>query len=437
MLANAAFGTRPAREQVVAALAGVALAVFLLGPRAAPGLVVVVTGAMLAASTVVDGRGFVARLSAVGASIPVLMLTAFGGWALLAVMWSVDRIEALGKVAQFAAALTAVAAVGSVRADLSDRVVRDMARAALVAFAAGLMFLAVEELTGHAIKRFVFTLLTWARPSTKHIAVAVDSGDVTQIAGYISNRNMAALSLTLWPVLLIAWRLVDAGRRGLVAASLAAVAAGTIALSQHDTSVLAFVGAAVVGIAMLRYARMALAAVAIGWVVATMAVVPITDWAFRSAQLHQASWLPHTARQRIILWGYTAQQVALRPLLGVGTDSTKTLDARRGPRVETPAGFGYQWRTGPHAHNIYLQTWYELGLPGALLLCAVGLAVLRAIAGLPSRVQPFMAAAFVSAAITAAFTWGLWQAWFMAAFTLSAILCLLALELDRRLDSRG
>ena len=46
-----------------------------------------------------------------------------------------------------------------------------------------------------------------------------------------------------------------------------------------------------------------------GWITATLLVVPIATYSYERGELHFASWLPHTARQRIILWGYTAEQV--------------------------------------------------------------------------------------------------------------------------------
>ena len=449
MLATAARGARQARTPVLPVLAGFLVAAFLLAPRAAPPVALALVGVLLAAAPALNLRGPLGRVGLAGTAtrnattrVPaaVFAIAGFAVWSLVTILWAADPVDAVGKVLLLAAFIAIVTAANRVLPDIPDRRLHEIARAAFIAFAAGLAYLAVEELTDHAIKRLLFTLVPWFRPSAKHASISADNGEVTSIAGYVSNRSMAALTLTLWPMLLLAWHLAARSwrwlpRRWVALAGLVAVAGAAMAMSEHDTSVLA-IAAAIAVLALTRWLpRTGIMLVAAGWLIATLAVAPITDWAFRSAELHKASWLPHTAQQRIILWGYTAQQVAKRPLLGVGADSTKPLDARRGPKVETPAGFSYQWRTGPHGHNIFLQTWYELGLPGALLLCAFGLLLLRAIARLDDVARPVMAAAFVSATITAAFTWGLWQPWFLGAFTLSGLLCLLALELHRRVQA--
>ena len=109
-------------------------------------------------------------------------------------------------------------------------------------------------------------------------------------------------------------------------------------------------------------------------------------------------------------------------------------DARRqAPATGADAGgYVYPWRSGPHAHNVFLQVWYELGAVGARLFCALGLAVLAAIARAARPAQAYLAAGFASASVIGAFTWGLWQPWFLAAFVFSAMLAILAAEAQRR-----
>jgi hypothetical protein len=51
---------------------------------------------------------------------------------------------------------------------------------------------------------------------------------------------------------------------------------------------------------------------------------------------------------------------------------------------------------------------------------------------LPSADQPFVFASFASTMVLAAFTWGIWQPWFMCAFGLWAVLLLVSLDATRR-----
>jgi hypothetical protein len=115
-------------------------------------------------------------------------------------------------------------------------------------------------------------------------------------------------------------------------------------------------------------------------------VIPASFAAYDSG-LHLATWLPKSARARVILWEYTAEQVLNRPF----------------------------------SHDIYLQTWYELGAVGALLLAIAGAAVVLLIFLLPLSAQPFAAGAFAAFAIVGAFAWGMWQSWFMCGVALLPI----------------
>ena len=65
------------------------------------------------------------------------------------------------------------------------------------------------------------------------------------------------------------------------------------------------------------------------------------------------------------------------------------------------------WKTGPHSHNEFLQTWYELGAVGVILLLAAGCAVIGYIGRLPpANLRPFMLAQFAVFFVMAAFSWG-------------------------------
>ena len=77
--------------------------------------------------------------------------------------------------------------------------------------------------------------------------------------------------------------------------------------------------------------------------------------------------------------------------------------------------------TAHHAHSVFLQTWYELGIVGAILLAAAGAFVVLRIELLPLQAQPFAAATFVAFVVIASFAWGMWQTWFMCATALTAL----------------
>ena len=85
-------------------------------------------------------------------------------------------------------------------------------------------------------------------------------------------------------------------------------------------------------------------------------------------------------------------------------------------------------RASIHSHSVYLQTWFELGLIGALLLSAFGLSIIGAIRRLAPRLQQYGLATFATAAAMASVSYGMWQAWFMASFGLCAALFVLGAQ---------
>jgi O-antigen ligase len=73
-----------------------------------------------------------------------------------------------------------------------------------------------------------------------------------------------------------------------------------------------------------------------------------------------------------------------------------------------------------HAHSVFLQTWFELGLVGATLLTLFGLALVQSIMALGAAVRPYALATFASTAVMAASSYGMWQYWYLAMFGLCA-----------------
>jgi len=61
---------------------------------------------------------------------------------------------------------------------------------------------------------------------------------------------------------------------------------------------------------------------------------------------------------------------------------------------ERPKGFVIRRTTGQHAHNLFLQSWYELGVFGVILAAIAGAAVALRILLLPAAAQAYGAACF-------------------------------------------
>ncbi len=408
---------------------GIALGAVLVAPRAAAGSLVILAAVFGLPLLAERWRDRLWPLPAV-----MLALAAFGGYIAINALWSVNRGEAYGKVlfVFVAAALVWLAIAGI--AQLARAQLERLAKVAMVAIALGAVYLFIEVFSNQAIKRVVMGLAPFIQlESTKHVRVV--DGRVAAIGEYVLNRNMAVLVLLLVPALLLIQSLLSTIGARVAAAVLLAITTMALFKSEHETSMLAliFAGGTFAGMSLAPTAMRRL--VYAGWIIATLLVVPIAAVSY-AAGLHQAQWIPQTGRNRIILWGYTAKEVRAAPILGTGVASTKELDSRAEATAIQPADHTYPLRTGRHSHNIFMQTWYELGAVGAFLLLGIGLAALSVLTRLPRAHEPYALASFVSAVIIGCFSWGMWQTWFIAAYALWAVLLALAVALaDRRRDA--
>ena len=279
----------------------------------------------------------------------------------------------------------------------------------------GLGYLFVEVVSGQSIKIWVYTLLGMRPTDLAHAEYYVWSDQrIMSISAEDLTRNMASVTLFLWPAVMAA-RGTLRRRYSLIVAGLLVLLAGfVILMTNHETSKLAFVAALAAFVGACLSARLVGHIVAIGWVIACLAVLP-SALVLHRLDLHNAAWLQHSAQHRIIIWNHTAEQVLEAPLLGVGARTTYVLGPQLENRVTQP-GEVFPRTLSVHSHSVYLQTWFELGLIGATLLTLLGLSILHAIRSLARPLQPYAYATFVSAAVMAASSYGMWQIWFVSLF---------------------
>jgi O-antigen ligase len=347
----------------------------------------------------------------------LVALVAFALYAMLSAVWAANPGGAFAKSLLFLAATLVVFASMTAFAKLQAHEAERAARVFIAGSLCGAIFVLVELLTQGALTRFAMNWMPAFKPDrAKHVAIS--EGWVRRISVSEFNQHVAMLTLQLWAGLL-ALTAIEAGRRRAILMLLYfCTLAVPIFISQHESSQIAVViGLFVLALAW-KWPRQIVAGVALCWVLGFILVLPLDFLAFRTAELHQARWLPTSARARIIIWEYTAAQVLERPLTGIGADSTARVKARRTTPEEQPKGFVYKRTTGQHAHNVFLQTWYELGIVGAVLFAIAGAAIAFRIRLLPRLAQPFAAAAFMAFATIAALAWGIWQVWLVCAVAL-------------------
>ncbi len=251
--------------------------------------------------------------------------------------------------------------------------------------------------------------------STKHVKIS--QGQIAGINLSDLNQNVAIAMFNLWPGLL-ALRMIEGGtRRAIVIGLYFLAVAVAVSLSQHQSSQLALIASIPVFLLAYRWPKRVIRALAALWCLAFVLVLPADFLAYR-AGLETAPWLPKSFQARIILWEFTATRVLDHPWLGIGAASTPALKEQH---PERPKDFVYPLNTGEHAHDLFLQTWYELGAVGVLLVALAGAALALRMTLLPAEAQPFAAAAFATFMVIAAFGWSMWQTWLVCAVALLII----------------
>jgi O-antigen ligase len=231
---------------------------------------------------------------------------------------------------------------------------------------------------------------------------------------------------------LAASELADGVRgRVMLRVSLIGPAVAAILLSHHATSKVALIGGVLI-LALHRCApRLGTRVLGATWLVACVAAVPVA-FALYANQLHAKEWLFPSARHRIVIWEYTAEKVAKAPILGAGVSTARALDKlEEGTRTLAP-GTPFPRETSLHAHNAYLQVWFEAGAVGAALLLTIGLLVIGALGRTPARVQSLLLATFASHALVAAFGFSIWAPWLLSSFALAAMFASPAVALASR-----
>jgi O-antigen ligase len=353
----------------------------------------------------------------------LLSLLAVALYLFLNATWSADFGNALGKAANFL--VFSILTIAASRAPFAwqPRRLKAVCLALAAGAALGLLYLIVELASHQLLARGLYNLLPFTRPEGPK-GVDLHGHEIVHISLFELNRPIAVLTLSFWPVVLCLLALEARLWRRLACASFALLAAAAIFLSEHQTSQIAIIVSVVVFGICLASVKLGRYVVLLGWLLAFLAVVPAAILAMKS-DLNNASWLPMSARERIILWAYTAEHVKDHPIVGIGVNSTRALnrtkDAKQQADAARPQGYVYDWWAGVHAHNEFLQTWYELGVVGVILLMLAGAGVISAIVLLPIESQPYILAHFTAFMAVSASAWGMWQSWLMALAGLAAI----------------
>ncbi len=299
-----------------------------------------------------------------------------------------------------------------------------------IAVMIGTVVLLFEVWSNQYIRRLAIEYIDLLRPPTLGKHYKVNASGVLQIYGFELNRSLAAANMIFWPAMLCAAS-VWSGRTFIFAAIVLAGAVGfATAGSVHETSKIAFVFGVFVFALSRCWPRATAASMAGVWVILILGVVPATLVAYNHFGLQNSSWLQYSARHRIMIWNDVSEQVKKAPWFGVGARTAYVLSESGKKELKKEAKPSGQ--SAKHTHNVYLQTWYELGFAGVILMLAAGLATLLAAARVPDPQRPFVLATAGVFMAEIGSSWEIWQRWFFALFVLTAFFTLLGLRSSKR-----
>ncbi len=370
----------------------------------------------------------------------LLALVCFGAWAAVTLAWTPAPIQGLIKVATYAAIVLLTARAVLHFAALAPCVQRRIVDAFAIGLAAVAAFIVIEVLSDQAIKIWFMNAFPELRGSTKNMSIADNT--VLSVHMLERNRSIAVLNMLFWPVALWAW--VRSGAwmgatssggtgRGVATSSRVFWLAASVCwltllaitmLGEHETSKVAVLAGAIAAGAAWASTVWARRLLSAAFILTVVGVIPLANGLY-SAGLHLSDTLPMSAKARVILWNVTADQWRERPITGVGVAGTRAIDDAEADEARRPDGYVYSLRTGRHAHNVYLQTFFELGLIGAALLLACGVMMVMASRRLVTHAQPAALATFAVSAAMIGISWGMWQAWFQSALAAAMLTTIL------------
>ncbi len=238
--------------------------------------------------------------------------------------------------------------------------------------------------------------------------------DMTALA-----RGVTLVAPLVFPAAAILWAFTGSRAAAAAPVILALIAAAQFTVATNVVALSA--GAGVFAVALWRPRQ---AVIAIGALfIASLLFAPIVALVPAEAVLDaETAVLPPSWAQRVNLWKEAADRIAESCFpAGCGADYTRAW-AAAGAMIEVPGSPIPLQEAPTHPHNIFLQIWLELGVPGVLALsAAIGFGLQR-LSAIPMRRAAFaaMAAAAAAAYISFMFEASLWQAWRIAVFSLAA-----------------
>ena len=393
------FNDRHGADLIVAALGLLLPPLVVLAPLGTAPLLVIAGLAAIALAS-----GTIAR-EASRFAVVALLLAGLGIWGMSSALWSIlpghsffEGARLLGEVACGISLLASATGLASVS---RARLARALAAGVMLALA----LLVVERFADAPI-------IHWWH--------GTPSGRFENLGRY--DRGVTVLVLLMAP-------LAVASAAGWLRALLLAAILAAAALMLSASALMAALATLVIYVIARLAPRLTAGAMMVG-MVATGIAIPLATPSYDAVlALHaEAPWIKYSGIHRLLIWRFSADRAAERPLLGWGMDSSRAIPGGKTdfndilPTLHYPSGAE---ALPLHPHDAALQWQLELGIPGLALGLAIVVFVLYRV-GWRDELPPHERAAALalcgSALIVALLSFGIWQAWWQSTLWLVAAL---------------
>ena len=395
------------------------IGVLTFSAGAAPRLIPVLFGllgliAALSLSSTDRSRLYVLLKSPLAISLGISI-----GYLFINAIWAPDPAASVLKAATVLGLAIAAFLIAGSYASRAPEDARVLAKCALAGLLMGAAFLLIEIIFDDAIMRFINNHIVKLMHAG-HKNAKVVGGEVTQVSAFVLNRNATSMMLLLIPGVLFTAALSSKAAQNRALAAVIFLIGLSILLSQSGTSSMAlFLSAFVFAISMLslQTARFLLLT---GWVLATMLAVPLAKLPYDMGWQHW-TWLPpESVAARFYIWKYSADKTSTHLLTGIGIRGTRDLHLVIPLDPNDPnMGYALKGRAARHPHNVFIQTWLELGAVGAVLLLSIGLAGLWSLRNWPSLFQASGYALFAACCAIGLSGFDMFQTWLIGATALA------------------
>ena len=347
-----------------------------------------------------------------------LLVAAFGTYAVLSAFWAPSHWHAVIAGGQFIALACLASIANKYTGTRTQGELPSVILGTCAGITLGTLFVSIDAITNLELSRIILTSIPELQDRYQFKHLIVENGIVVWASDAFTNRPTTVAALFLIPGLYLAKQL---GPRAFWSFTLPAPLFIVCAAVMHNQAAqISLIFAFVVGLLAKYSLTIARGLTLTVWLVA-VSCSPLIALGMHAYHLQDETRLPESARQRVLIWAATANQIADHPIHGLGTGAAQFLNDRK---ILTLPDGAQAFRPPParHAHNVFLQSWHELGALGAFLLLMTGLSMIGKIDSLPMEAQRFALAHFALNIGLMASSYSILQWWYLGAVAVSVLL---------------